>query len=82
MVSITPQTLPDLVGRAIFFNGGHHDPLVPPENTQRHAEFLRAAGAQVTLHWSEGGHQLACLRLKPPGHGWQQFPSLSPVATS
>ena len=58
MASLAPHTPPDLAGRPIFLNGGRHDPLVPPENTQRPADLLRAAGAEVTLHWSEGDHQL------------------------
>lgn len=58
MVPLEPSPLPALAGTRVFLAGGAHDPIIPPDNTERLAELLRAAGAEVTLHWSPVGHQL------------------------
>jgi predicted esterase/catechol 2,3-dioxygenase-like lactoylglutathione lyase family enzyme len=56
MVPFEPDTLPDLRGTAVFIGAGRNDPMVPAEQTERLAELLRQAGADVTLHWEAGGH--------------------------
>jgi predicted esterase len=58
MVPFEPETLPDLTGVPVFLSAGRTDPIVPVENTERLAATLREAGAEVTLHWVEGGHSL------------------------
>jgi predicted esterase len=32
------------------------DPIAPAEQAERLADVLRQAGADVTLHWTPGGH--------------------------
>lgn len=49
----------DLVGKRIFVSAGTRDPIVPSENSSRLARQMEALGADVTLHWHEGGHNLA-----------------------
>jgi predicted esterase len=58
MVPFEPKTPPDLRGRRALVAAGKADPIVKPEQSERLAEILRAAGADVTLHWSPGGHTL------------------------
>ncbi|MEO7931735.1 MAG: alpha/beta hydrolase [Chthoniobacterales bacterium] len=58
MVPLEPEILPKLDRPAIFLAGGKRDPIIPPENTQRLATLLQRAGAEVTLHWTNGGHEL------------------------
>ena len=58
MVPLVPEKLPDLSGRPVFLAAGRHDPIIPPENTKQLAAMLQKAGANVSLQWSEGGHQL------------------------
>ena len=58
MVPLTPDPLPSLSGTRVLISNGRADPLVAPEETERLAELLRAAGADVTLEWQPGGHQL------------------------
>lgn len=58
MVPLEPAPLPDLTGTRVFLAGGMQDPIIPPSNTERLAELLRSAGADVALHWSPVGHQL------------------------
>ena len=58
MVPLQPATAPELTGTPIFLAGGKRDPIIPPENTQRLATMLKIAGANVEVHWTDGGHEL------------------------
>lgn len=58
MVPLVPESLPDLAGTPVFLGAGCQDPIVPPEETERLAALLRAAGADVTTYWQAGGHGL------------------------
>jgi predicted esterase len=59
MVPLVPEVLPDLSGVPVFIGGGRRDPLIPQDQTERLAELLRRAGADVTMHWEPAGHGLA-----------------------
>jgi len=59
MVPFAPDTPPDLTGVQVFLGAGRADPIVPASNTRRLADILTAAGAQVSLHWHSGGHELS-----------------------
>ena len=50
------ETLPDLSGTSVYLAAGRSDQMIPPESTERLAELLREAGAEVTLDWQPGGH--------------------------
>lgn len=56
MVPFEPEALPDLEGTSIFIGAGRNDQMVPTAQTERLAELLKQAGADVTLHWEPGGH--------------------------
>jgi predicted esterase len=56
MLPFEPETLLDLHGTAVFIGAGRSDPIAPAEQAERLAEVLRLAGADVTLHWTTGGH--------------------------
>jgi predicted esterase/catechol 2,3-dioxygenase-like lactoylglutathione lyase family enzyme len=58
MVPFEPSTLPDLAGTAVFIGAGRADTLVPQSQVVRLAELLRDAGANVTLRWEPGGHEI------------------------
>jgi len=64
MVPLVPEKLPNLSGRPIFLAAGRHDPIIVPENTERLATLLKKAGAEVSLQWSEGGHQLGVAEIE------------------
>lgn len=57
MVPLQPEVAPRLDGVRVLLANGRHDPLIPSENAERLATMLRDAGADVSLHWSNGGHQ-------------------------
>jgi phospholipase/carboxylesterase len=56
MVPFEPETPPDLSETPVYLAAGHTDQIVPAENTERLAQLLREAGAEVTLDWQPGGH--------------------------
>ena len=58
MLPLVPESLPNLVGIPVFLAAGRGDPFVPPENTNQLATLLQKAGADLTLRWSDRGHQL------------------------
>ena len=56
MTPFEPETPPDLSGKPVYLAAGRSDQIVPPEDTERLAEMLREAGAEVRLDWQPGGH--------------------------
>jgi phospholipase/carboxylesterase len=42
----------------VFIGAGRADPISPAPEVERLAEILQRAGAEVTLHWHSGGHEL------------------------
>jgi predicted esterase len=58
MVPFEPDRSPDLAGTAVFIGAGRADAISPPLEVERLAEILQRAGAEVTLHWHGGGHEL------------------------
>jgi predicted esterase len=58
MVPIVPESLPNLAGIAVFLAAGRGDSFIPPESTNQLATLLQKAGADLTLRWSDRGHQL------------------------
>jgi phospholipase/carboxylesterase len=58
MVPFEPDVTPDLSGMPIFLAAGRMDRMIPPDNTQRLADILLEAGADVDLRWRNVGHPL------------------------
>ena len=67
MVPFEPDVLPDLKGTGVFASAGRTDPIVPPSNPERLAAMLREAGADVTLAWQPGGHNLTGSEVEAAG---------------
>jgi len=59
MVPFVPDKPPPLEGKPVYLGAGRADPIVHTTESERWATMLRAAGAEVTLHWSEMGHALS-----------------------
>jgi predicted esterase len=64
MVPLEPEALPDLSGRPVLLAAGRNDPIVPPENAEQLAAIFQKAGADVSMQWVEGGHQLTAAELE------------------
>jgi phospholipase/carboxylesterase len=58
MVPFEPDPAPDLSGTPVFLAAGRMDRMIPPDNTQRLADILLEAGADVDLRWRDTGHPL------------------------
>jgi predicted esterase len=58
MVPLHPEKEPNLSYVRVLVGAGDQDPIVPPSETERLAEVLRRAGADVTLHFAKAGHGL------------------------
>jgi len=58
MVPFEPEVTPDLSVLPVFMAAGRQDRMIPPDNTQRLADILAEAGAEVDLRWRNVGHPL------------------------
>jgi phospholipase/carboxylesterase len=58
MVPFEPGVTPDLSGMPVFMAAGRMDRMIPQDNTQRLADILAEAGADVDLRWRNVGHPL------------------------
>jgi phospholipase/carboxylesterase/glyoxalase family protein len=58
MVPFEPEVTPDLSSLPVFMAAGRMDRMIPPDNTQRLADILAEAGAEVDLRWRNVGHPL------------------------
>ena len=58
MVPFEPEVTPDLSGLPVFIAAGLMDRMIPQDNTQRLADILVEAGAEVDLRWRDVGHRL------------------------
>jgi predicted esterase len=71
MVPIVPDPLPSLSGIPVFMSNGRTDSLIPAAETERLALLLRQAGADVTIEWQPGGHQLTRRDLALAQKWWE-----------
>lgn len=69
MVPLQPRVLPDLTGVPVVIYAGQHDDQCPPEQVNALAELLRAARADVALHWQDAGHKITRTELDA-ARGW------------
>ncbi|RFC67886.1 MULTISPECIES: alpha/beta hydrolase [Mesorhizobium] len=58
LIPFEPEVSGSLAGRKVLITAGRRDPICPPQMTSRLDAYLRADGADVTLDWHEGGHEL------------------------
>lgn len=59
LIPWTPAPQPGLAGRRILITAGQRDPICPAALTQGLADYLTAQGADVTLEWHSGGHEIS-----------------------
>lgn len=64
MVPFRPDGAPDLAGTRVLITGGASDPMIPRDQTEKLAEILRGAGAEVDLSIAPGGHELTAPELE------------------
>jgi phospholipase/carboxylesterase len=58
LIPFEPEIQGSLAGKRVLITAGRRDPICPPDLTARLEAWLRADGADVTMEWHEGGHEL------------------------
>ena len=58
LIPFEPEIGGDLTGKRMLITAGRRDPICPPNLTSRLEAYLRAAKADVTVDWHDGGHEL------------------------
>ena len=58
LIPFEPEVKGSLAGRRMLVTAGKRDPICPPNLTSRLEAYLRADGADVTVEWHEGGHEV------------------------
>ena len=58
MVPFTPDLIRDLSHLSVFIAAGRLDPIVPPWNAEELEAIFESGGADVTISWHKGGHEL------------------------
>ncbi|MBZ9851023.1 alpha/beta hydrolase [Mesorhizobium sp. CA14] len=58
LIPFEPQVQGSLAGRHVLITAGKRDPICPPNLTSRLEAYLRADGADVTVEWHDGGHEI------------------------
>ena len=58
LIPWTPAPQPGLRGKRVLITAGRRDPICPAPLTQSLSDYLQAQGADATLHWHDGGHEI------------------------
>jgi phospholipase/carboxylesterase len=64
MLVFQPEEKTDMTGTAALVSAGRVDPIVPATSVEALAQLLEARGAEVTLKWQLGGHNLVPSEVK------------------
>ena len=57
-VPFTPDIVRNFAALSVFISGGVRDAIVPRDQTEELAAILQSGGADVSLFWHPGGHEL------------------------
>jgi predicted esterase len=57
-VPFTPDLVRNFSELSVFLAGGMRDPIVPSDQTEQLAAILESGGADVSMFWHRGGHEL------------------------
>ncbi|WP_054955675.1 alpha/beta hydrolase [Paenibacillus dakarensis] len=72
MVPLRDKKLPDLSGVPVFIAAGKRDMMCPPQESEDLTTLLKEAGAEVLLHWEQGGHQLSRTEVEAAASWFKQ----------
>jgi len=65
--------LPNLADTPIFIGAGTNDFICPAEETEQLDALLSNAGANVSVHWENHGHQLTSTEIKAAKKWYEQL---------
>lgn len=57
-IPFTPPRQPELAGRRVLITAGRRDPICPPPATTALEAYFGGQGADTTLFWHDGGHEI------------------------
>lgn len=57
-IPFTPDLTRNFTGLSVFIAAGIQDQIVPRDQTEQLAAILEAGGADISLFWHRGGHEL------------------------
>ena len=58
LIPFRPEPQPGLAGKRVLITAGRRDPICPPPATEALAAWYREQGAELSLFWHEGGHEI------------------------
>lgn len=58
LIPFEPRVDGSLAGKRVLVTAGRRDPICPPDMTSRLYAYLLGEGADVTMEWHDGGHEL------------------------
>ena len=58
LIPWTPADQPGLAKARVLITAGRRDPICPPANTLALEDYFRRQGADTTVRWHDGGHEL------------------------
>ena len=58
LIPFKPRDNPDLKGTQVLITAGRTDPIGPERVTQALHDYLAGQGADVTVDWHNGGHEI------------------------
>lgn len=58
LIPFDPPPQPGLAGKRVLITAGRNDPICPAQETQKLADWYAAQGAEITLHFHDGGHEI------------------------
>lgn len=64
MLVYEPDHMADLSGKSAFISAGRLDPIVPIASVEKLVALLEERGAEVSLKWQLGGHNLVPSEIK------------------
>lgn len=64
LIPFAPPPQAGLAGRRVLITAGRRDPIAPAVQTEALALWFETQGAEVTLTWHPGGHEVAAAEIE------------------
>ena len=58
LIPFTPKPQPGLKGKRVMITAGRRDPIAPVHSAELLAAYFKEQGAETTVFWHEGGHEI------------------------
>ncbi len=58
LIPFTPQPQPGLKGKRMMITAGRRDPIAPVHSAELLAAYFKQQGAETTVFWHDGGHEI------------------------